>query len=143
MPEPTSTATATLAVSAAAMPVLNAASVLAPVLTIAGISLGLRADVLLAGFCGAIAAITLLNSVPTSGDTWRELLRTSLRRVGSAVGSAVVAGYVAPLLSLISGVPDGLVLSVAFVAGAFAPRLLPWMFDVLRGRARTTPEAGP
>ena len=64
----------------------------------------------------ALAAITLLNTVPGTGDTWRELLRTSARRVGVAIGSATAAGYIAPLLSLINNMPDPLVLSVAFVA---------------------------
>jgi hypothetical protein len=123
MPEPTSTATATIA----------ATSVAVPVLAVAGVSLGLRADVLLAGFAGAIAAITLLDSVPSTGDTWRELLRTSLRRVGVALGSSVAAGYLAPLLSFFNGIPDYLVLSVAFVAGVGAPRLLPWIIERIKG----------
>jgi hypothetical protein len=122
MPEPTSSAAVTLVASALAVPALS----------IAGVSLGLRPDVLLAGCCGAVAAIGLLNSVPTTGDTWRELLRTSFRRVGVTIGSAVTAGYIAPLLTVFNGVPDYLVLSVAFVCGAFAPKLLPWLFERLK-----------
>lgn len=122
MPEPTLP-------TAAAAATLASASLAVPALTVLGASLGLRADVLLAGFCGAVAAMTLLNSVPSSGDTWRELLRTSLKRMGVAVGSAVTAGYIAPLLALINGVPPVLMLSVAFVAGAGAMQILPWVIE--------------
>ncbi len=115
MPEPAASVTATLAGSALAVPAL----------TIAGASLGLRADVLLAGFAGAVAAIGLLNAVPGAGDTARELLRTGLRRIGFSIGSAMTAGYITPLLSVINGVPDYLLVSVAFVVGAGAQRLLP------------------
>lgn len=117
MPEPTSIAT------------LAGSAVAVPVLTIAGVSLGLRADVLLAGFAGAVAAMTLLNTVPASGDTTRELMRTTLKRVGVAVGSAVTAGYTAPLMAMLNGVPEALVLGVSFVVGAGAMRLLPWLIE--------------
>jgi hypothetical protein len=132
MPEPTSSAAVTLATHALAMPAL----------TVAGVGLGLRADVLLAGFCGAVAAMALLNTVPGSGDTWPELLRTSARRVGVSVGSAVTAGYISPLLALINGVPGELILSVAFVAGAFAQKLLPWIFERLGGGKGIRPPPG-
>jgi len=100
MPEPTTTTASvvTLTTMAAATPVLH----------VAGVSLGLRPDVLLAGFAGAVAAMALLNSVRGTGDTWRELLRTSARRVGVAVGSSITAGYMAPLLGLIDGIPAAL-----------------------------------
>jgi hypothetical protein len=120
MTEPVST-------SAAAM--LAASSVAIPVLTIAGISLGLRADVLLAGFAGSVAAMALLNSVPSSGDGARELLRTTAKRLGVAVGSSVTAAYIAPLVALINNVPDPLILSVAFIAGAGAMRILPFIIE--------------
>lgn len=119
MPEPTTTAAATLVAQAAAVPVL----------TVAGISLGLRADVLLAGFAGAVAAMTLLNSVPATGDTARELARTTFKRVGVSIGSAVTAGYTAPLVALINGIPIPFILSVSFVVGAGAMQLLPWLIE--------------
>jgi hypothetical protein len=131
MPEPTASATATLAALATA----------APALTIAGISLGLRPDVLLAGFCGAVAAMALLNTVPSSGDTLPELARTSLRRMGVSVGSAVTAGYISPLLGLINGVPGELILSVAFLAGAGAMQMLPWLIERF-GRGRGVAKTG-
>jgi hypothetical protein len=113
MAEPTATATATLIMAGAAIPALTAF----------GVPLGLRVDVLLAGFWGAIAAIALLNSVPSTGDTWRELLRTTLRRCFVAVASAVTAGYLAPF-----ALPDHLtvatLLGTSFVIGAGAQQAL-------------------
>lgn len=130
MPEPTVAAAGLpFVVPAAAVPVLLAAPDYAPQLVMFGIQLGLRADVLLAGFAGAVAAITLLNSVPSSGDTLRELARTSLKRVGVAVGSAVTAGYIAPLFAFFQGIPESLVLGVAFVVGAGSLQLLPWLIE--------------
>lgn len=131
MAEPT--ATVTLAASGVAMPAL----------VVFGVSLGLRPDVLLAGFSGAIAAIALLNTVPTSGDTLAELLRTSLRRVGVAVASAFVAAYTAPLLLLVHGVPDALLLSMAFVAGVWAPQALRKLGERFMGKASPPTPAGP
>lgn len=122
MPEPTVPA-------AAAIATLAPPAITVTALSILGVSLGLRADVLLAGFCGAVAAMALLDSVPSSGDTWKELLRTSLKRCGVAIGSAVTAGYIAPLLGLINGVPADLILSVAFLAGAGAMQMLPWLIE--------------
>jgi hypothetical protein len=112
--EPISPASATLGAAAAAVPPLIAF----------GVNLGLRPDVLVAGFAGALAAIVLLNSVPTEGDTWQHLLRTTWRRVGVSVASALVAGYLTPLLLLLISMPHALALGVAFVAGAGAERVL-------------------
>lgn len=117
MAEPVTTAAhATLAASAAAVPILS----------VFGVPLGLRADELLAGFAGALAAISLLDSVPMTGDTLMELTRSSLRRVFVALGSAVTAGYLVPLLAIIVPMPlhQSLELSLAFVVGAGAQRIL-------------------
>lgn len=119
MPEPIPSATVTLAAQALAVPAL----------TVAGVSLGLRADVLLAGWCGAVAGMALLNTVPSSGDTWPDLVLTSLRRIGVSVGSAFTAGYTAPLLLLINGLPEIVMLSTSFVAGAGAQQILPWLIE--------------
>jgi hypothetical protein len=116
MPEPTATA------SAAATVATGAAAV--PVLTLFGVPLGLQPDQLLAGFAGAVAAMALLDSVPSSGDTLRELFRTSVKRIGVAVGSAVTAGYLVPLASLVANVPQALSLSLCFLVGAGAQRFL-------------------
>lgn len=130
MSEPVITSVATLA----------ATSVAVPVLTLAGVSLGLRADVLLAGFAGSVAAMALLNSVPSSGDSVRELVRTTFKRLGVAVGSSVTAAYVAPLVALVNNVPDALVLSIAFVCGAGAMQMLPWLIERF-GKKGTTESA--
>ena len=74
MPEPTSTAAGVLTVATG-----TAATA---VLTAFGVPLGLRVDLLIAGFAGALVAIVLLNTVPGTGDTWRELL-------GHAAGATV------------------------------------------------------
>lgn len=125
MTEPVSTSAASLALAATAIPVL----------TIAGVSLGLRADVLLAGFAGSVAAMALLNTVPSSGDGARTFIRTSVKRLSVAVGSSVTAAYIAPLVALIHNVPDSLILSISFIAGAGAMRMLPWLIErFARGR---------
>ena len=112
MAEPTSVATATLIMAGAAVPTLTAF----------GLPLGLRADILLAGFLGALAAIVLLNSVPSTGDTWRELLRTTARRAGVAIASAVTAGYLTP--AMLDHFALSTVLSCSFVVGASAQQAL-------------------
>lgn len=126
MPEPlpSTAAAATLATTTAAFPVLQAAAHAVPSLQLFGVSLGLRADVLLAGFFGGLVAIVLLNSVPATGDTLRELLRTSLRRMIIALASAVTAGYITPLLLVFDRMPDALLLPIAFVVGVFAQQQL-------------------
>jgi len=128
MPEPTTSVAAAVTVATQTVAV--------PVLTLLGVSLGLRADVLLAGFAGALAAITLLNSVPGASDTLRELIRTSIKRVGVAIGSAVTAGYTAPLFGLLNGMPESMILGIAFVVGAGALTLLPWIIRRLGGEVR-------
>lgn len=116
MAEPTSTAIA------AATFVATSAAI--PVLTAFGAPLGLRVDLLIAGFFGSLVAIILLNSVPSSGDTWRELVRTTLRRMFFAMASSVTAGYLTPLALLLASLPDPLVMSVAFSIGGGAQKVL-------------------
>jgi NaMN:DMB phosphoribosyltransferase len=115
MAEPTtSAAAATLAVAA----------VTVPPLMVLGISTGLRPDMLLAGFFGSLAAMALLNTVPSSGDTWRHMLRTTGRRVCNAGASAALAGYLGPSMLELAGIPDRYALALAFVAGAGAQSVL-------------------
>lgn len=116
MPEPATTTTAAVT--------LAAGSIAMPVLTVAGIPLGLRPEILIAGFSGALVAIILLNSVPSSGDTWSELLRTTLRRMMFAIASSLTAGYLAPLVMLIGQLPDAAQLGSAFAVGGGAQRVL-------------------
>ena len=115
MPEPvTSSAAATLAAATAAVPALTAF----------GVNLGLRPDVLVAGFAGALAAIVLLNSVPAEGDTWQHLIKTTWRRIGVALASSLVAGYLTPTVALALTMSDALMLGVAFATGAGAQQVL-------------------
>lgn len=66
----------------------------------------------------------MLNTVPGAADTWQELLRTSVRRLAVAWASSITAGYITPLALLIAEMPQGLLLSMAFMVGAGAQRVL-------------------
>lgn len=114
MAEPTTTTAVTLA----------AGSIAVPALTIAGIPLGLRPEILIAGFAGSLVAIILLNSVPATGDTWSALLRTTMRRMMVALASSLTAGYLAPMVMLIGQLPDAAQLGSAFAVGGGAQRVL-------------------
>lgn len=132
MPEPTSTTTTAVATMAAA-------GVSMPIITVLGVPLGLRADLLIAGFCGSLVAIILLNSVPGVSDTWQQLLRTTVRRMMVAVASSVTAGYLTPLALLVASLPDALVLSAAFAVGGGAQQVL--TFAIRRVTGQNTPQA--
>ncbi len=123
MPEPTTTAAATV----------GAGSVTLQALTLVGVPLGLRADLLVAGFSGALVAIVLLNSVPSAGDTWQLLFRATLRRIAVAVASSITAGYLAPLLLLLANLPPELLLGVAFAIGGGAQHVLRFVIRRLTG----------
>lgn len=127
MPEPTSTTAATFA----------AASVAMPVLTAFGVPLGLRPDLLIAGFAGSLVAIILLNTVPPSGDTWQEMLRTTVRRMAVVLASSLTAGYTVPLALLLASLPDSLLLSGAFAVGGGAQQVLAFLIRRLSGGAST------
>lgn len=113
--------------SAGAVVTLSGAAVSASAITAFGVPLGLHADVLLAGFFGSLVAIILLNTVPGAADTRQELMRTSTRRLAVAWASSVTAGYITPLVLLMADVPQGLLLSMAFMIGAGAQRVLVWL----------------
>ncbi len=130
MPDPTSTAVATFA----------AGAVTVPVITAFGVPLGLRPDVLVAGFSGALVAITLLGIVPGTGDTWRQMVYTALRRMGVAVASSLTAGYLTPMALLVAQVPDQMLLGGAFAVGGGAQQVLTFLIQRLSGRK---PEAAP
>lgn len=135
MPEPTSAAAATVT--------MVAGTVSIPVLTILGVPLGLRADLLIAGFAGGLVAIGLLNSVPGTSDTWREMVRLGVRRITVAVCSALTAGYIAPLALLMANLPPSLILGVAFAVGGGAQQVLSFVIRRFSGQApATTPTPG-
>lgn len=133
MPEPTSTAAATVV----------AAGVTVPALSLLGVPLGLRPDLLVAGFGGALVSIILLNTVPSTGDTWRELLRTTVRRMSVAGASALTAGYLAPLTLLLAALPDSLLLGAAFVTGSAAQRVLRGAISRLEPKGGNGGEVSP
>lgn len=115
MPEPTSTT---------ALATVIAASTTVPMLELFGVSVGLRPDVLIAGFAGALVAIVLLDTVPTSGDTWQHLVRSTVKRIFVSLASSITAGYLTPLVLLASNLPDALLLGIAFAIGSAAQKYL-------------------
>ena len=114
MPEPTTTAVATIAASTAAVQAL----------TVFGVPLGIQADFLIAGFGGSLVGIILLNTVPGDGDTLIALTRTTLRRMFVACASATTAAYITPLAALAANVPDKLMVASAFAVGCGAQQVL-------------------
>lgn len=120
---------------------LTAAAAAVPAITAFGVNLGLRADVLVAGFAGAMVAVVLLNSVPSKSEDWlaaianpflkalAALIKDSAVRTMFAVASALVAGYVTPLTLYVSNIPDALLLGMAFVLGAGAQKILRSLVD--------------
>ena len=112
------------ATTSAAAVTMVAATASVPSLIAFGVPLGLRPDVLLAGFAGSLVAIILLNSVPSTGDTWQHLISTTLRRMAVVLASALTSGYLTPLALMIGGVPDSLFLGGAFAVGAGAQHVL-------------------
>jgi len=112
MAEPATGASLTLASAAASVPVLTAF----------GIPLGLRPDILLAGFSGALAAIILLNSVPSEGDTWQALVLTTCKRFMVVLASSLTAGYITP--GLVGGAAAPQQLLTAFLVGGGAQQVL-------------------
>lgn len=132
MPEPVSSTAAGVATVAVA-----AASTSA--LTAFGVPLGLRADLLIAGFAGSLVAIILLNTVPGTGDTWRELLRTTMRRMAVAFASSLTAGYLTPLAMLVAALPESLLLGGAFAVGGGAQQVLMFAIKRLSGTPAPAP----
>lgn len=133
MPEPTTTAAGVLTVATA--------TATSTMITAFGVSLGLRVDVLIAGFAGALVAIILLNAVPGSSDTWRELLRTTMRRMFVAFASSLTAGYLAPLALLAAQLPDSLLLGGAFAVGGGAQQVLVFAIKRISGQVHPAPQA--
>ncbi len=130
MPEPATTAAAATFVAATAT---------VPVLTAFGIPLGLRADFLVAGFAGSLAAITLLDSVPATGDTIAHLVRTSMRRMGVAFASSLAAGYLTPMVMVAGGFPEAVLLGSAFAIGGGARQVLAWAISWATSRKEAQP----
>lgn len=129
MPDPTSTAAATLIAAAASVPALTAF----------GVPLGLRPDLLVAGFSGAIVAIVLLNTVPSTGDTWPHMLRSTWRRMAVACASSLTAGYLTPLVMLLASVPHELLVGAAFAVGGGAQQVLMFCIKRLSGQPPAPP----
>jgi hypothetical protein len=82
---------------------------------------------------GSVVAMVLLNTVPGTGDTWRELIRTTMRRMAVAVASSLTAGYLTPLALLIAALPPSLVLGGAFAVGGGAQQVLTFVIRRFSG----------
>ncbi len=133
MPEPTTTlGAATLAATGTALPAIVAF----------GVPLGLRVDVLVAGFFGSLVAIILLNTVPSSGDTWIELLRTTLRRMFVTLASSLTAGYLTPIVVEVMHMSVPMVVFLAFVVGAAAQKVLAASIRKMEGSIDTGNQKG-
>lgn len=125
MAEPTSTAVAAAT--------LVAAGVSVPFLTAFGVPLGLRIDILIAGFAGSLVAIILLNTVPASDETLVGLLRATVKRMAFVLASSLTAGYLTPLTLMVSNIPDPLFLCAAFAVGGGAQKVLVWSIQRITG----------
>lgn len=137
MPEPTTTA------AAAAATTLSAAGITVPPLVLLGVNMGLRPDMLMAGFAGAIVAIVLLSSVPTSGDTWQHLISTTVKRMFVSAASSLTAGYLTPLFLLpLASPPNEIVLGFAFAIGAGAQHFLRKAIDRVAPKNAQRPSSG-
>lgn len=106
-------------------------------LTALALQMGIKPELLIAGFSGSIVAIALLNTVPSSGDTWQHMLKTSLRRVSVSVASALCSAYCAPLVPLSA---DPHLLGAGFVVGAGAQTILAALIQRFAGKG---PESSP
>jgi len=124
MAEPNSSAVGvTLAVSGAAVPVLSAF----------GVPLGISPDVLIAGFAGSLAAMVLLNSVPSRGTGVAAVVVTTLRRVMVAIVSSLMAAYLARPIAVDMSLSTGWSLLLAFAVGAGAQPILEGVVVAARG----------
>lgn len=125
MPEPTTTTVAATYVATA---------VAVPIITAFGVPLGLRADHLVAGLSGSMVAMVLLNSVPSTGDIWSEMVRTTLRRMFVALASSLTAGYLTPLLMVMINLSDSFIVGAAFAVGGGAQQFLSAVIKRLGGQ---------
>lgn len=118
MPEPVSTtAVANLSFLAAAGS--------GTAVTLFGISTGMDATMTLVGFIGSCCAMVLLNTVPASDDTWKDLLRVTWRRMFVAMASACTAAYITPMVLERAAEPSlATICGAAFIVGGSAQYIL-------------------
>ena len=131
MPEPTTSAGLSISAGIAGTGVITAM----------GVSLGLRVDILIAGFLGALVAMTFFNTVPSSGDTFPHLIRTTLRRMAFAFASSLTAGYLTPLAMLLATLPESVILGGAFAVGGGAQKVLLFAIHRVSGNPQSTEAA--
>ena len=118
MPEPVSTA-------AVANLSFLAAGASGTAVTLFGISTGMDATMTLVGFIGSCCAMVLLNTVPASDDTWKDLLRVTWRRMFVAMASACTAAYITPMVLERAAEPSiATICGAAFIVGGSAQYIL-------------------
>lgn len=118
MPEPVST-------TAVANLSFLAAGASGTAVTLFGISTGMDATMTLVGFIGSCCAMVLLNTVPASDDTWRDLLRVTWRRMFVGMASACTAAYITPVLLERAAEPSlATICGAAFIVGGSAQYIL-------------------
>lgn len=123
MAEPTSTTVAAVTTIAAAN-----------VITAFGVSIGLRADILIAGFSGSIISIIFFNKVPSTGDTWPHLIRTTMQRMLFVLASSLTAGYLTPVALLLTNIPDVFSTGAACAIGYGAKDAITFVIRRLTGK---------
>lgn len=96
---------------------ITATTVSVPVLTVAGVSLGLHPGLLIAGAFGAFVGIVLLNTVPGEGKPWWYAV---LRRMLVMIASSVTAGYLTPIVLSMMTMGEPLQMGIAFLVGGSA-----------------------
>lgn len=111
----------------------TATTVSVPMLTVAGISLGLHPGLLIAGAFGAFVGMVLLNTVPGEGKPWWYAV---LRRVLVMIASAVTAGYLTPVVMSLAAFNESLQMGTAFLVGGSAQ----WMMQAFLKRLTRTVE---
>jgi len=104
------------------------------ILTIFGVSLGLRPDFLIAGMLGAVASIFLLNSVPLEGQGFGARLSNMFQRFFVVLSSAATAGYLSPLFAGLLSLNSDWGMATAFLVGAGARILLLASINRLHGK---------
>jgi len=112
---------------------ITATTVTVPVLTVAGISLGLHPGLLIAGAFGAFVGIVLLNTVPGEGRPWWYAV---LRRMLVMIASSVTSGYLTPVVMSLATMSDSMQMGAAFVVGGSAQ----WTMQAVIKRVTRTVE---
>lgn len=92
--------------------------------TILGIPLGIRVDLLCAGFFGSLSAQVLLPPTRVELVGVINNLVHFCRKVFAALASCVTAAYLAPIIAIMIHMPETVLVAIAFLIGASANSVL-------------------